>query len=159
MKVVLYHPGRGLAVEQLAADVVLEEDPGGPRLVRPPPRRHEASERPVRREEPLAGHGLPAGQHQAVFGLQDVTGHSGHQQGHHWHVVTQLVDGQDTLHRTLYSSSREDRPAHLQHHAGLAVCYARHDEAGAVAERDVLRQGQRLEMLRLAGSLRHADFL
>ena len=65
VKVVLYQPGWGLAVEQLVADVVLEEDPGG----RPPTRRHEAPERPVSREEPLAGHGLPAGQHQALLGL------------------------------------------------------------------------------------------
>ena len=101
VELLLLEAGRGLAVEELPADVVLEDDPGGPGLVRPPPSSHEASQSPEGCEEPLAGDLLPPGQHQAVLVLQEVTRHPGQQQRHHRHVVSQLVYRQDTLRGTL----------------------------------------------------------
>ena len=48
---------------------------------------------------------------------------------------------------------------HLKDQAGVTVGDAGHDEAGAVAEGDVLGEGQSLEMFRLPGSLRNSNFL
>ena len=48
---------------------------------------------------------------------------------------------------------------HLKDHAGFTVGDAGHDEAGAVAEGDVLGEGQSLEMFRLPRSFRNANFL
>ena len=48
---------------------------------------------------------------------------------------------------------------HLKDHAGFTVGDAGHDEAGAVAEGDVLGERQSLEMFRLPGSLGYSDFL
>ena len=48
---------------------------------------------------------------------------------------------------------------HLQDHAGFTVGDAGHDEAWAVAEGDVLGERQSLEMFRLPGSFRNANFL
>ena len=100
MELLLLDAGRGLTVEQLAADVVLQDDPGSPGLVRSPPGRHETSQSPEGCEEPLAGDLLPPGQHQPVLALQDVTRYPGQQQGHHGDVISQLIYGQDTLQRT-----------------------------------------------------------
>ena len=48
---------------------------------------------------------------------------------------------------------------HLEDHAGFTVGDAGHDEAGTVAECDVLGECQSLEMFRLPGSLGNSDFL
>ena len=48
---------------------------------------------------------------------------------------------------------------HLEDHAGLTVGDAGHDEAGTVAEGDVLGERQRLEVFRLPGSLGNSNFL
>ena len=48
---------------------------------------------------------------------------------------------------------------HLEYHAGLTVGDAGHDEAGAVAEGDILGERQSLEMFGLPGSLGYSDFL
>ena len=48
---------------------------------------------------------------------------------------------------------------HLEDHAGFTVGDAGHDEAGTVAECDVLGESQSLEMFRLPGSLGNSDFL
>ena len=100
VELVLLDAGRGLTVEQLPTDIILEDDPGGSSLVRSPSGRHETSQSPEGRQETLAVDLLPPGQHQAVLVLQDVARDPGQQQRHHGHVVSQLVYGQDTLHRT-----------------------------------------------------------
>ena len=69
-------------------------------------------------------------QDKAILTLQHVGRDEGEEQGDDRHVVPQLVNGEDAL----------------QHHAGLGVADAGHDQARAVTQGDVILQYQGLEM-------------